>query len=304
MASRAGSRREERMEIGVSLPTYFGNLIGRRDLIGWAVRAEEIGFDAVAVHDRPAHDTWEPLASLAVVAGVTERIRLATTVVLLPTREVALVAKQAAVIDQASDGRLDLGVGVGASADQFEALGRSFAGRGREYERQLARLNELWSAAIETEESGAASGPAPVQRPRPTLLVGGYAAPAYDRALRFGDGYIFGAAGIAAMTEKTPEIRRRAADAGREGFLVHGFAYMLLSTDDAEIDEAEQLLLRYYGTLRKPFREMVTIGDADRIRAMITSYRAAGLDRLYLFPVTRSVEQLDRLRSVLEVARS
>ena len=254
------------------------------------------------MHDRPHSDAWEPLITLAAVAAVTERVRLATGVVLLPTRDEALFVKQAAVVDRVSDGRLDLGVGVGGRANDFELFGRSFAGRGREHERQLARIDELWRGAIETEDTGANLGPAPIQRPRPPLWVGGYAAGSVERAIRFGDGYVFGASGVEAMHRKAPEIKASAAAAGRPDFPVAGLAYVLASTVQTEIDEAERLLTRYYGTLHKPFRDLVTIGDDDAIAAMLDRYRAADLDRLYLLPVTRSADQVDRLAGIAGVA--
>ncbi len=283
------------MRLGIGLPTHLGNGIEPLAVLDWARRAEAAGFEAVGVHDRPHSDTWEPVATLAAVAAVTERVRLATTVVLLPTRDEALLVKQAAVVDAVSNGRLDLGVGVGARPNDFELFGRRFAGRGREYERQLERIDALWREAVETAVAGSSLGPASVQRPHPRLWVGGYAAAATERAIRFGDGYIFGAAGIDAMTRKTPEIRSAAAAAGRLDFPVAGLAYVLSSTDAAEIDEAERLLTRYYGSLHKPFRDLVAVGDDARIAATIDAYRAAGLDILYLIPVARSADQIERI---------
>lgn len=290
------------MQLGIGLPTHFGNLVPPATVLDWARRAEATGFDAITAHDRPHADTWEPIITLAAVAAVTERIRLATSVVLLPTRDEALLVKQAAVVDRISNGRLDLGVGLGGRANDFDLFGRSFAGRGREYERQLARIDHLWRDSIATEESGTDLGPAPIQRPRPRLWVGGYAAAATERAIRLGDAYIFGAAGVESMTRRTPEIKAAAAAAGRPDFPVAGLAYVLATTDQAEIDEAERLLTRYYGSLHKPFRELVTVGADAAIATMIDAYRAAGLDRLYLLPVTRSVDQIDRLAGLAGVA--
>ncbi|MDO8484396.1 MAG: LLM class flavin-dependent oxidoreductase [Candidatus Limnocylindrales bacterium] len=290
------------MRLGIGLPTYLGNEIEPGGVLDWARRAEAAGFDAVAVHDRPHADTWDPIATLAAVAAVTERVRLATAVVLLPTRDEALLVKQAAVVDAVSGGRLDLGVGVGGRINDFELYGRPFAGRGREFERQLGRIDELWRGAVETAQAGTSLGPAPIQRPRPRLWVGGYAAASTDRAVRFGDGYIFGAVGIDTMTRRTPAITAAAAAAGRSDFPVAGLAYLLSSTDAAEIDEAERLLTRYYGSLHKPFRELVSIGDDEAIAGMIGAYRAAGLDVLHLIPVARSADQIDRIARVVGAA--
>ena len=290
------------MQLGIGLPTYLGNLVDADAVLDWARRAEAAGFAALGVHDRPNSDTWEPIATLAAVATATERIRLATTAVILPTRDEALLVKQAAIVDRMSGGRLDLGVGVGLRPDDFELFGRTFAGRGRTFERQLERMAGLWRDAVATAEAGTAMGPAPSRRPRPRLWVGGYAPAAADRAIRHGDGYLFGAPGLATMARRTPEIKAQAAAAGRADFPVAGLAYVLVSQDEREIDEAEHLITRYYRTLSKPFRELVAIGDDEAIAATIDGYRAAGLDLLHLLPVSRSADQVERLARIALIA--
>ncbi len=202
------TRRGWIVKLGIGLPTHFGNLVGRGELLRWAQRAEAAGFHSLVVHDRPNHETWDPLATLAAVGAVTERIRLLTGALLLPPRDEALVAKQAAVVDVVSGGRLDLGLALGGRSDDFELFGRSMAGRGRRFEAQLERLSTLWASAIEAAGTGVGLGPAPVQRPRPPLWIGGYTDAAIERAVRFGDGYIFGAPGPAHMSERVPIVRR------------------------------------------------------------------------------------------------
>jgi alkanesulfonate monooxygenase SsuD/methylene tetrahydromethanopterin reductase-like flavin-dependent oxidoreductase (luciferase family) len=269
-------------------------------MLDWARIAEDAGFAALGAHDKPNHDTWDPLATLAGVAVATSRIRLATTALLLPPRDEALVAKQAAVVDQLSSGRLDLGVAVGLRADDFELFGRSMAGRGARFERQLARILALWREARETAESGAGMGPVPVQDPHPPLWVGGYAPAAVSRAVAHGDGYIFGAADIELIAARIRELRSACDEAGRAHLPTAALAYALPSTDEAELDDGERLLLRYYGTLRKPYRELVVWGDAETVAARLREYEATGLDLLYLLPVARTTGPLERLaRDVL-----
>lgn len=288
------------MKLGIGLPTYLGNVMAAADMLDWARSADQAGFHALAVHDKPNHDTWEPLATLAAVAPVTSRIRLVTAALLLPTRDEALVAKQAAVVDQVSSGRLDLGVAVGGRADDFELLGRSIAGRGRTLERQLARILELWDGAVATRDTGTASGPAPVQTPHPPLWIGGYTPAAIARAVRFGDGYLFGAPGVDLMRGRIPQIRDAAAAAGRSRFPIAGLAYVLPSTDPEELADGERLLVRYYGVLRKPFAELVHIGPAQELIESLRRYEDAGLDILHIIPASRTISSVDRLaRDVL-----
>lgn len=287
------------VQLGIGLPTHFGNLIGRAELVDWAERAEGSGFVSLVVHDRPNHETWDPLVTLAAVAMVTRRIRLVTGALLLPPRDEALVAKQAAVVDIVSGGRLDLGLALGARADDYEVLGRSIRGRGARFEAQLARLLQLWAAAADGVDGGLGLGPAPVQRPHPPLWIGGYAEAAIERAVRFGDGYLFGAPSAAYMAERVPRIRATAAAAGRASLPIAGLAYVLPTADPDQLDAAERLLRRYYGELRRPFRDLVIWGEQDQVTAGIRSYEEAGLDVLHLLPVSLDPAVVDRLASWL-----
>jgi hypothetical protein len=96
------------------------------------------------------------------------------------------------------------------------------------------------------------------------------------------------------IATRVPVIREAAEQAGRGHFPVGALAYVALSTDPAELAEGERMLTRYYGSLRKPFNQMVHTGDADAVGAAIDAYRQAGLDVLYLFPVIPRLAQLDR----------
>lgn len=286
------------MRLGIGLPTWAGNLLDPAAVAGWARRAEAAGFHAVAVHDKPNHDTYEPLQVLATLAGVTERVRLVTAAVLLPPRDEALVAKQALGIDRIAGGRLDLGVAVGGRADDYELLGRAMAGRGRRFTAQLERLRSLVTAAAGSP-AGGAMGPAAA----PRILVGGYQPAAVERAARFGDGFIFGAPPAALMAERIPGIRAAAGAAGKPAFPVHALAYCLpdgLGGDAAATGEA--LLLRYYGSLHRPFDQLVLQGDAAALRASVAAYAAAGVDVLHLVPVTTDPAAVDRLADALLAA--
>jgi alkanesulfonate monooxygenase SsuD/methylene tetrahydromethanopterin reductase-like flavin-dependent oxidoreductase (luciferase family) len=215
-------------------------------------------------------------------------------------RDEALVAKQAAVIDQVSNGRLDLGVALGSRHEDYGLYGRTTAGRGVTFERQLERLKELWGAAQATRDTGDAAGPATVQLPHPPLWIGGYAPAAIDRAVTFGDGFLFGAAGVEMMRDRIPLIREAAAAKGRARFPIGGLAYVLPSAEQVDLAEGERLLLRYYGTLRKPFPELVLRGEPEELVPQFEAYRDAGVDVLHCYIVSRDPTMLDRLaREVL-----
>ena len=135
------------MQIGISLPVreMKNDLAAIRE---FAQTAEELGFTHLRIPDQVARPgaghLHEALTLLAWVAGFTERIELVPSVIILPERETVLVAKQAAEIDLLGDGRLRLGVGVGRSPEEFEALGQEFTTRGRRTDEQIELLKRLW----------------------------------------------------------------------------------------------------------------------------------------------------------------
>ena len=159
-----------------------------------------LGADPVKHPDLPGLYTiespfHEPFVLYGYLAGVTSRIKLTTGIVVLPQRQTALVAKQAAAVDVLSGGRLRLGVGLGWNRVEYEALGQDIHTRGRRVEEQIALLRALW-----TEESvdftgrwhtvsGAGINPLPVQRPIP-IWMGGGAEPVLRRVGALADGWL------------------------------------------------------------------------------------------------------------------
>lgn len=137
----------------------------------------------------------EPLVLFGFVAALTE-LELFTGVLVLPQRQTALVAKQAAEVDILSGGKLRLGVGIGWNNIEYDGLGKSFTNRGRRIEEQVRLLRELWTQPVVTFEGdyesvvGAAIAPLPVQRPIPVWMGSGYTGPALERAGRMADGWL------------------------------------------------------------------------------------------------------------------
>ena len=128
------------------------------------------------------------------LAGLTERLEFVTGVLILPQRQTVLVAKQAAEIDQLSNGRLRLGIGVGWNDVEYEGLNENFRDRGKRSEEQIALLRALWTEDVVDFKgrwhrvSEAGINPAPVQRPIP-IWIGGYVPATMERVGRIGDGW-------------------------------------------------------------------------------------------------------------------
>lgn len=137
----------------------------------------------------------EPFVLFGYLAGVAPRLELVTGVIVLPQRQAALVAKQAAEVDLLTGGRLRLGVGIGWNHVEFEALGMNFKDRARRFEEQIEVMRLLWTRPVVTFEGAyhriteAGINPLPVQRPIP-IWMGGMAEPVLKRVARLADGWM------------------------------------------------------------------------------------------------------------------
>lgn len=137
----------------------------------------------------------EPFVLYGYIAAITRKLELATEIIVLPQRQTALVAKQAAEVDVLSGGRLRLGIGIGWNAVEYEALGEDFHNRGRRSEEQVRLMKALWTQEVVTFEgrwhkvTSAGINPLPVQRPIPVWFGGGEE-PVLRRIARLGDGWL------------------------------------------------------------------------------------------------------------------
>jgi len=284
------------MQLGIGLPNTMAHETGRSLMLDWARLADEAGFAVLGTIDKPNYDSWDPLVTLAGVAGVTERIRLATTILQLPNRNEVLVAKQAAVVDQLSAGRLVLGLAQGGREDDFEALGAEFRGRSARFERQVGRIREIWDAARGSDRDTGVLGPAPIQQPAPPIWAGAMTPKAVERAARVADGFLFGTSGSAAMKERTPGIREAFAAAGKPDATVAGLAYVAVGDDAGKaLDEAAHHVLRYYGQLWTEPENLIHHGPASKLAEELAAYEDAGVDILIVFPEIPSLEQVEWL---------
>ena len=204
----------------------------------FAQAVQELGFDHLLAYDHvlgadiSARSDWpgpytaehqfhEIFVLFGYLAGIAPGLELVTGVLVLPQRQTALVAKQAAEIDVLTGGRFRLGVGLGWNFVEFEALGEEFSTRGRRSEEQIEVLRLLWQQPVVTFSGqwhhipGAGINPLPVQRPIP-IWIGGSAEVAIRRAARLADGF-FPQRPLAGGWPATLErLRAWAEEAGRD----------------------------------------------------------------------------------------
>ena len=204
------------MRIALGLPSRVASASGEM-ILEWATRADRGPFSSLVVTDRVVSKALEPLMVLAIAGGATRRIRLMTSVVIGPTRETTLLARQAATIDTLSGGRLTLGLGIGVRENDYLATGFEFRRRGRRVDEQLPILRRLWAGQALSNEVGPI-GPSSPRPGGPELLIGGYVPAIVRRIAAWGDGYMAPGGGEpASMLEMWKNILQAWRDAGRQG---------------------------------------------------------------------------------------
>jgi probable F420-dependent oxidoreductase len=224
------------MRIGVVLPqTEIGADRGAVRAYGEGVEAlgfrHLLAYDHVLGADPDVHSPWhgpydlhttfhEPFVVFGFLAAITS-LELVTGVIILPQRQTALVAKQAAEVDLLTQGHFRLGVGLGWNAVEYEALGKDFATRGRRLDEQVQLLRRLWTEPSVTfdgtyeQVTGAGLAPMPVQRPIP-VWFGAQSPPAYRRTGRLADGWFPQIQPGPKLDEARSIIETAAAQAGRD----------------------------------------------------------------------------------------
>lgn len=275
------------MRLGVVVPQ---NEIGHDPLriAAWARDVEAAGFAYLDVFDHVLggadshrfgpytheHEFHEPFVLYGFLAGQV-RIGLAIGVLVLPQRQTALVAKQAAEVDILSQGRLRLGVGIGWNPVEYEALGATFSDRATRIEEQIAVLRALWTNEL-VEVRGthhniirAGLAPPPVQRPIPIWMGGGAVPAVLDRVGRLADGWIVHDPRPRNVAAPLAAVRAAAARAGRDPAAIG-----VQGRIDVHGGLDHERLTRALHGWRRAGADYVSIhihgqGDVDRHRALI-----------------------------------
>jgi probable F420-dependent oxidoreductase len=219
------------MKVGFAVPVS-GSWATPENMARVATRAEALGYDSLWTFQRllsavqPARETYrsvqDPVVTLAFLAGLTSRVRLGVAVLNMPFFAPAVIAKQLATLDIVSGGRLEVGLGIGWSAEEYEAVGVPMRDRGRRADEYLGALRALWTQSVVRHEGEfyrvppSLMEPKPVQRPYPPILLGGAADAALRRAGRLADGWVSSSnADLTTIGESIAVVRSAAEEAGR-----------------------------------------------------------------------------------------
>lgn len=260
-------------------------------------------------HVASRNPTPEAMMGLARLAALTERVKVGTSILLLPLYPPALVAKQIADLDRATNGRVILGIGVGGEYPQeFRACQVPLDERGRRTNEMLPLLRRLWTAEEITHEGRYYSmedvriHPAPVQPGGPPIVVAGRKEPAMRRAATMGDGwfpYLYSPRRYAASVET---IKDCAAEVGRDLSSFEWLAFVFVNVNPDGDTAREEAARSMGGTYNQDFSAMVdsvaAAGTADEVTAKMQAFHDAGVRHFVFSPATAGADPgsvIDRL---------
>jgi probable F420-dependent oxidoreductase len=299
------------MKLGFSLP-ISGAMATPENQVRAAQHAEALGYHSLWVFQRllyalePKNEyppfpgpRWpkafesvvDPIVTLAYVAAVTKRIRLGASVLIMPFYPPAVLAKQLATLDHVCAGRLDVGLGIGWSRDEFEAAGVPYTRRGARADEYLRCLKTIWTQDV-VEFHGefyhvpkSKIDPKPLQKPYPPLTYGGFGSAAVKRAVALADGFSGGNLALSRAASLVAEYRAAALAAGRDPERL-----IIVSRGSFRLHDASQ------GKERRPL-----FGTIEEIQEDIQRYAEAGLTELFLESNFDPNLTFDRLLEVMTV---
>jgi alkanesulfonate monooxygenase SsuD/methylene tetrahydromethanopterin reductase-like flavin-dependent oxidoreductase (luciferase family) len=294
------------MRIGISLPTMVPG-VDRSLLRRWCVDAEAAGLDTLGFGERIAYHNLDLHTTLTFAAAVTQRIRIASTVVVAPMHPTVQIAKQSATLDVLSDGRYTLGVGVGGRAEDYRALGASFSRRFDRLDAQVGEIRRLWAGGAPADGLEPV-GPAPIQRPIP-ILSGSLGPKSTARAARWADGI----AGF--VLDPSPMALGSAADLAVRAWEAAGrdsrpelwtSVWIALGPDSsARLRAYAMAYLGVFGEeLASALADSCTCAGEDAAMAALDAAQAAGYDEIQLVPTSKDPGELDRILDLVHRWRS
>jgi probable F420-dependent oxidoreductase len=281
-----------------------------RGLVEYGLRMEELGFDSLWVWDHillgvePSFPIIDSLTLLTAVAARTRTIKLGTGVLVVPLRNPVVLAKQLASMDQLSDGRLHLGLATGWYKREFDAVGVPFERRGRIMDQSLEILSRLWTEDMVEGQYGpynlrnAVMLPKPVQRPRPTLLIGGYVDRVLKRAAVASDGWLTYFYRPESFTRSWNKIRDFATAAGKnpDSLLNANQLPIMIGTSRAEVEGPmmEWLTTEWdYAAWSESTKDSAIMGTVDECVEQIRAHLAVGVQKIIFVPYRYEMAQIE-----------
>jgi alkanesulfonate monooxygenase SsuD/methylene tetrahydromethanopterin reductase-like flavin-dependent oxidoreductase (luciferase family) len=293
------------MQISMTLPTMLPH--GRSEVLAWCRVVDQGPFGSLAVPERITYRSHSWVVQLSAAAALTERVRLWTTVIVLPSHDAVEVAKHLASVDRLSDGRLTVGVGVGGREHDYRAIGGDHRRRWARLDEQVATMRSVWSG--EPPFDGADPvGPPPVQAGGPPIVAGAMGPKALARAARWAAGVddASSVTGVDAGAVGAAYDRIRAAwrDAGRDDppHISASLWYALGDGAQTRLRSYAYDYLRIFGDeLAHAMADRATCHSAGALADAVATLESLGCDELFLVPTTTDVAELDRTREALGI---
>jgi probable F420-dependent oxidoreductase len=264
-------------------------------------KLEALPIDSLWVggHVASPNPSPEAMVQLARLSALTERVRVGTSILLLPLYPPAIVAKQIADLDRATGGRVTLGVGIGGEYPQeFRACQVPVAERGRRTDEAIRLLRELWTGEERTHHGRYYSmdsvriHPPPAQPGGPPIIVAGRREPAMRRAALLGDGWMPYLYSARRYADSVATIRSIAHTAGRDLSTFEWFVFVFVNVDDDPDRAREETVAFLGGTYRQGFSEMLDrvalAGAPADVARGLGDFVAAGARHFVLAPASRT----------------
>ena len=282
------------MDVGVGFPGLFHD-VERDLLLSWARRAEAAGFDCLSSGERLASQTPELMTAMAMVGAVTERIRLMSTVALLPLHSTGFITKQVATLDVLTNGRFTFGVGVGHRPQDYAAAGIDKPTRLTRFEDQLAYLRRQWAGTPADGEPQV--GPTPYTPGGPRVLIGPMTPKAARRA-PLADGIVTFGANPADHVPIYQSALKAWQEAGREGRPYFAAGAFFALGPEADRKCRDYLAWHHTSGAVQDHYDRAVVAE-DKIRDTLAAFVDLGVDEFYFVPSIAEVDQVDRLAAFL-----
>jgi len=289
----------------MTLPTMLPQ--GRSEVLAWCRGVDEGPWSSLAVPERITYTSHALTVQLSAAAALTERVRLWSTLYVLPARNAGLVAKEVASIDQLCDGRLTVGVGVGGREHDYRAIGGDFSRRWQRMDEQIAEMRRIW--AQESPFEGADPiGPPPVQPGGPPFVAGVVGPKALARAAKWAIG-VDDPTSITdvdadALTAQRQKVIDAWKDAGRNEE-PHFSASLWYALGPNAKDQLAEYVFNYMRIFSEDYArklaESAPVHTPERLRDAMEAAREAGCDEFFLVPTTTAPAELDRTREALGI---
>jgi len=291
-----------------------GGPISREQIISFARKAEELGYDSLSVNDHIVFRTdWlDAISSLSAIAAVTNRIKIGTSILNVVVRNPVICAKALSSIDIISEGRLFAGLGPGSSKGDYDACGVPFEDRWKRFSEALEVIHALWNEKDEPDSQaldydgkyyklrGASIQPKPYQKPHPPIMIASWGSEqGLRRVAKYGDGWMASAYNItpAKFREKWTLLLnyRREMNKDVEQFensLMTMFGYI---DNDKEMVQSmvQKVLSPSLGRSADELNNLLLFGSSDECIKKISLLYESGVRRIHFWPINNYLQQME-----------